>query len=281
MVERPHPFRPFAAQRRQADAGGIETAVDGEDLSGDVAGTIAAQEEDRFRQFLLEAVAIERNGVVIVGADFRRMHLLRHRGFDRAGRHRVDANAERSQFDRELFCEMREPGLAGAVGRAQRRGAHRRDRRDVDDRAAAMLAHQRRRRLGADKRPGEVDLQDAAPVFIRGVEQRREHRDAGIVDQRVEPAEACAHRRHGVRHRVGIGDVAMQFQRVVRIGEPATAPRSNSPSMSSSATRQPSARNRLAVASPMPRAAPVTRAIFCGGGGHGRVRWREKDFPLL
>src|SRR5882672_1698008 len=34
--------------------------------------------------------------------------------------------------------------------------------------------------------------------------------------------------------------------------------------MSSSATRQPSPRNRLAVASPMPRAAPVTRATFCG-----------------
>ena len=34
--------------------------------------------------------------------------------------------------------------------------------------------------------------------------------------------------------------------------------------MSSSATRQPSARNRFAVASPMPRAAPVTSATFCG-----------------
>jgi hypothetical protein len=34
--------------------------------------------------------------------------------------------------------------------------------------------------------------------------------------------------------------------------------------MSSSATRQPSARKRFAVASPMPRAAPVTRATFCG-----------------
>src|SRR3954447_18742489 len=109
------PVPPRAAQCRQADAGGVETAVDGEDLSGDVAGAIAAQEEDRFRQFLLEAVTIQRNGVVIVGADFRRVNLLRHRGLDRAGRHGVDANAERCQFDRELFGEMRKPGLAGAV----------------------------------------------------------------------------------------------------------------------------------------------------------------------
>src|SRR5437016_1882078 len=46
----------------------------------------------------------------------------------------------------------------------------------------------------------------------------------------------------------------------------ATAPCSNSRSMSSSATRQPSARNRFATASPMPRAAPVTSATFCGEG---------------
>ena len=45
-----------------------------------------------------------------------------------------------------------------------------------------------------------------------------------------------------------------------------TAPCSNSPSMSSSATRQPSARKRFAVASPMPRAAPVINATFCGEG---------------
>ncbi|MET4481924.1 hypothetical protein ABIB66_006485 [Bradyrhizobium sp. F1.13.3] len=44
----------------------------------------------------------------------------------------------------------------------------------------------------------------------------------------------------------------------------ATARPSSSPSMSSSATRQPSVKNFFAVASPMPRAAPVTRAIFCG-----------------
>src|ERR1700742_157164 len=36
--------------------------------------------------------------------------------------------------------------------------------------------------------------------------------------------------------------------------------------MSSSATRQSSARNRFATANPMPRAAPVTSATFCGEG---------------
>ena len=60
-----------AAQRRQADAGGIEAAIDRENLPGDVARAVAAQEEHRLRQFLFEAVAVERDRVVIVGADFR------------------------------------------------------------------------------------------------------------------------------------------------------------------------------------------------------------------
>src|ERR1700737_1727690 len=42
----------------------------------------------------------------------------------------------------------------------------------------------------------------------------------------------------------------------------ATALACSSPSMSSSATRHPSARKRLAVASPIPRAAPVTSATL-------------------
>ena len=53
-----------------------------------------------------------------------------------------------------------------------------------------MLAHQRRRRLGAQERPGEVDGEHPVPVLVGGLQQRREHRDAGIVDQRIEPAEA-------------------------------------------------------------------------------------------
>ena len=42
--------------------------------------------------------------------------------------------------------------------------------------------------------------------------------------------------------------------------------------MSSSATREPSARKRFAVASPMPRAAPVTRADFESWGGEWTAR---------
>src|SRR5712671_7514666 len=83
-----------AAQRRQSDAGGIKTAIDGENLSGDVAGAVAAQEEHRLRQLFLETVTIEQDRVVIVGANLRRMDGFRHRGLDRAGCDTIDPNAE-------------------------------------------------------------------------------------------------------------------------------------------------------------------------------------------
>src|SRR5580704_18000750 len=118
------PVRARAAQRRQSDAGGIKTAIDRQDLSGDVARSVRAQEQDGLRQFLLKAVAVERDGVVIVGTDFRRMYGLGHRSIDRAWRDAIDADAERGEFHRELLGEMGEPCLAGAVGGAQRGGAH-------------------------------------------------------------------------------------------------------------------------------------------------------------
>jgi hypothetical protein len=103
------------------------------------------------------------------------------------------------------------------VGGTQRRGAHRRNRGNVDDGAAAVLAHQGRGRLGAQERPGEIDRKHPLPVRIGGFQQRREDRDAGIVDQRIQPAEARAQRLHRLMHRLSVGDIAMQRQRTVRV----------------------------------------------------------------
>jgi hypothetical protein len=82
-----------------------------------------------------------------------------------------------------------------------------------------MFAHQRRGRLGAKERPGQVDGQHPAPVLVGCFQQRREHRDPGIIDQRIEPAEAPAHRVHRGRDRAGVGDVARQRQRAFRVGQ--------------------------------------------------------------
>jgi hypothetical protein len=50
---------------------------------------------------------------------------------------------------------------------------------------------------------------------INGTAALVQRKGPGIVDQRVEPAEADAHRRHRRRHQAGIGDVALQRQRIV------------------------------------------------------------------
>src|SRR5215467_3214828 len=135
---------PLAAQCRQPDAGGIKAAIDRQHLSGDVARAVAAEEKNGFRQLVFKAVAVERDRIVIVSADLRRVHGPGHGGVDRTRRNRVDPDAGRRQFHRELLGEMRKSRLARAIGGAQCRSAHRRDRGDVDDRAAAMLLHERK-----------------------------------------------------------------------------------------------------------------------------------------
>src|SRR5581483_11706522 len=74
----PSSVSPPAAQRRQPNARGIEPAVDREHLAGNVARAVAAEKEDGLRQLLFKAVAVERDGIVIVGADVRRVHRLGH-----------------------------------------------------------------------------------------------------------------------------------------------------------------------------------------------------------
>jgi hypothetical protein len=82
-----------------------------------------------------------------------------------------------------------------------------------------MFAHHGRRRFGAQERSRQIDRQHPTPVLIRGLQQRRKHRDPGIVDQRIEAAEAAVHAGHRCRDRGGVGDVAMQRQRRVRLGQ--------------------------------------------------------------
>ena len=135
--------RGVAAQRGQADARGVEAAVHRQELAVDEAGVVAAQEADRAGHLLGRAVAAQRDRVLVVGADRHAVHELGHLGLDRARADRVDADADVAELDRQLLGQVQQRRLAGAVGHAQRAGAQARDRRDVDDRAAAGLAASR------------------------------------------------------------------------------------------------------------------------------------------
>ena len=77
-----------------------------------------------------------------------------------------------------------------------------------------MFSHQRRGRLGAQERPGEIDLQHALQSSSDVSSNGANTAIAGIVDQRIEPAETPLDFGDRARHRPGIGDVAMQPQRL-------------------------------------------------------------------
>src|SRR5215469_11288503 len=79
------PVSQMPAQGRQTNAGGIETAIDRKNLPGNVARSLRTEEEDGFRQFLFETIAVERDRVVIVGADGGSVNGFCHCGVDRSG----------------------------------------------------------------------------------------------------------------------------------------------------------------------------------------------------
>jgi hypothetical protein len=113
-----------------------------------------------------------------------------------------------------------------------------RDRGDVDDRAAARVQHQLPQCPRQQERAGEVDLQDASPLLGGGLLGRGEQRDARVVDQYVDPAEAVAHllgelgridlRGHVAHHRVhlrtGVLQGRQRLQRFLQVGQDECVP---------------------------------------------------------
>src|SRR5262249_56830761 len=101
----------------------VNAAVNGNRVTGNVARALAAKKEDRLGELLLQSVAIEWNGIMIGGADLRRMDRLRHGGIERARSNGIDPDAQGSKLDRLLLGQVREASLACAVRSAQRRGS--------------------------------------------------------------------------------------------------------------------------------------------------------------
>ena len=121
-----------------------------------------------------------------------RQDALAHRRHDDAGMHRVAADlvALAGAIHRHRLGELPHRALAGAIGRQRRRAEEGRQRRGVDDRAAARLLHRRHAVLAAEEHALDVDRQHALPLLDRlGLEGRGEGPgDAGVVDQPVELA---------------------------------------------------------------------------------------------
>src|SRR5438105_174818 len=153
----------------RADQAGA--AVDDERLAGDVAGLLRQQKADGVADIPAEPLDAEHRGLAPRLAPGRG-HLpgIHARRIDRAGRDAVDADALRPVIDRHRPGQRDDRPLRGRIG-GQPARPQRRDRRHVDDGAAAGgLDHRRDRMARHQEHAVDIDLHDTTPVLDRGVD---------------------------------------------------------------------------------------------------------------
>ena len=125
-----------------------------------------------------------------LAASRAREECLVHGGEKVARAQRIDPDIVARQLERHHPRELHEGGLARAVGRQARDGPHRPHGRDVDDAPALALHHGPRRRLRAERRAAEIDVEHSVPIARLDIQERPVlPRDAGIVDEHVDPPE--------------------------------------------------------------------------------------------
>lgn len=121
-----------------------------------------------------------------------RQQFVAHRRFDHAGMYAIAAHlpALAPAMEGDRLRELAHRTLAHAVGREMRRTDEAGDRREVDDRAAASVANERRGQLATEKHALDVRREHAADAGDILVLDRCVHfaENAGIVDEAVQLA---------------------------------------------------------------------------------------------
>ena len=121
-----------------------------------------------------------------------------------------DTDAERRELLGQALAETLERPLRRDVRRLGERGDAAGDRGDVDDGAAAALAHARQHLLQASNGAAQVDVHHVEVRRRRALLGDRVATDAGVVDQHVDDAVGLAEDlREAVAHRLVVGDVEL------------------------------------------------------------------------
>ena len=118
--------------------------------------------------------------------------LVEHRRVHRPGTQRVHPDALAGELHAELAAHREHATLRRGVGDLRRRRTHHgHERRDVDDRAAALALHVRETCLAAQVHRREVHVLHPAPHLEAGGEDRVVvgRRDARVVERHVDRAE--------------------------------------------------------------------------------------------
>ncbi len=187
-----------------------------------------------------------------------------HLGLDETGGHRVDGDVPARDLARQRLGEPDQPGLRGRVvgltGVADDAG----DARHVDDAAESLTQHGTERGAADVKRGGEIDGDHGIPVVVGEAHRQVVAGDPGVVDHDVDAPE----RRDGLlderpRRRFGSARSAPSATAVASWSERSAATTASALSGCAeypTATDAPARASAIAVALPMPRDAPVTRA---------------------
>ncbi len=135
-------------------------------------------------------------------------HLVEDCGTGGGGRHAVDCDVVAGKLLAERLRQRDHAGLGRGIGAGIGVALLAGDRGDIDDPAIALGDHQRRHRLQAVENAVEVDRENAPPFGDRIVREGRIHpRDAGIVDENVDPAHLGRGRSVAATHRIPIAQI--------------------------------------------------------------------------
>jgi len=196
-------------------------AVDDHVRAGDEASRVAGQVEhgrgdvlgpaDAARRLQAAAALGQRGGHLLRGRAVQAEAAAEDRGGDEARHHRVDADAVPRQVGRAQLAEVQHRRLGGGIGHRRVAGGQRRDRRGVDDGAAATGLEVRQRVHRAAHHRAQQQVHRRVPAFERHLLHAAAlAAGAGVVEDDVQAAESgcgAVHRGLDLRR---LGDVAMR-----------------------------------------------------------------------
>src|SRR5215207_8941364 len=182
-------------------------AVDHELGTRRVRVVVGHEPQHELRDLVRLRVALQRD------ADRRRQAVevgaAHHRRVDDARMDRVDPDPVGPELDCRALRHAPHRPLGRRVGEARAGAAEPADRRDVDDRARALLLHLRGDGLHAEEHAGLVDRDDLVPGLERRVDHALPAQDPGVVDEDVETSVIGDDAPHEPVPLRGIGDVLL------------------------------------------------------------------------